>query len=71
MVSQPGNNIYAADAAKIPDAGQPCAAYFKRSRETRCALPPLQTGNLKDAVSNAALIGSVLGQLGFGFAGDL
>ena len=30
-----------------------------------------QTGDLKDAVSNAALIGSVLGQLGFGFAGDI
>jgi MFS family permease len=30
-----------------------------------------QNGNLKDGVSNAALIGSVLGQLFFGFAGDL
>lgn len=36
---------------------------------SRCS--SAQTGNLKDAVSNAALIGSVLGQLGFGFAGDL
>lgn len=30
-----------------------------------------QTADLKNAVSNAALIGSILGQLFFGFAGDI
>ena len=30
-----------------------------------------QTGDLKNAVNNAALVGSILGQLFFGLAGDL
>ena len=30
-----------------------------------------QTAELKNSVSNAALIGSILGQLFFGFSGDI
>lgn len=51
-------------------AGKPCSPATTFTLEM-LPLYQQQTAELKNSVSNAALIGSILGQLFFGFSGDI